>query len=195
MLCMAYGVALSMHPFRYVNKYRIFLPDGTIADEYIKRHPVPGDPEDAGNEHARVISFNGIKFSGGICYDYSFPEIARDNANDGAEIAILPASDWQGIDPQHSRMARMNAVAAGLPMIRPCRAAESIACDQYGRLLGSLPWNGSGDGVYVVAMRGARVPTLYAKTGEVVPVLALAFSILAFVMILGARRKANQHTY
>jgi len=189
LLCMAYGVVVPTHPFYYANKYRIYLPDGTMADEYVKRHPVPVDPHDAGHAHARVISFDGIKFSGGICYDYSFPEIAYDNANDGAEFALIPSSDWRGIDPQHALMARMNTVAAGLPMIRPVRASTSIACDQYGRILGSLPWQGTGDGVFVVAMRGARVPTLYTKTGEVIPLLALAFTILVLVLILRQPRK------
>ncbi len=190
-LLMAYAVATSVHPFYYVNKYRVYLPDGTMADEYIKRHPVPGDPHDAGFAHARVISFDGINISGGICYDYSFPEIARDNANDGAEVALIPASDWRGIDREHSRMARMSTVAAGLPMMRPVRASESIACDQYGRLLGSLPWGGSGDGVFVVAMCCARIPTVYAKTGEVLPLLLLAFVVLVSVMILRAGKKVE----
>ncbi|MEI2696020.1 MAG: nitrilase-related carbon-nitrogen hydrolase [Saprospiraceae bacterium] len=188
LLCMAYAVAVSTDPFYYVNKYRIYLPDGTMADEYIKRHPVPGDQHDAGFAHARVVSFEGINFSGGICYDYSFPEIARDNANDGAEVALIPASDWRGIDREHSRMARMSTVAAGLPMIRPVRAAESIACDQYGRLLGSLPWSSSADGVFVVALPAARVPTIYAMTGEIVPLLALAFVILVIVMVLRSKK-------
>lgn len=191
LLCMAYGVVVSTQPFYYVNKYRIYLPDGSMADEYVKQHPVPVDPHDAGHAHARVISFDGIKFSGGICYDYSFPEIAYDNANDGAEFALIPSSDWRGIDPQHALMARMNTVAAGLPMIRPVRAATSIACDQYGRILGSLPWKGSGDGVFVVEMRGARVPTLYAKTGEVIHLLALAFTILVLVLILRQSKKVE----
>ena len=194
LLCMAYGVVVSTHPFYYANKYRIYLPDGTMADEYVKRHPVPVDPHDAGHAHARVIPFDGIKFSGGICYDYSFPQIANDNAHDGAEFALIPSSDWRGIDPQHALMARMNTVAVGLPMIRPVRAATSIACDQYGRILGSLPWEGSGDGVFVVAMRGARVPTLYANTGEVVPILALAYTILVLALILRQRRKLGAKT-
>jgi hypothetical protein len=45
MLVMAYGVVKSMHPFHDLNNYRIYLPDGTLADEYIKRHPVPGVTE------------------------------------------------------------------------------------------------------------------------------------------------------
>jgi len=195
LLCMAYAVLVSKNPFRYSNKYRIYLPDGTLADEYIKRHPVPGDPHDAGTAHARVVSFDGFKFSGGICYDYSFPSIARDNVNDGADIALVPSSDWTGIDFTHSHMARMHAVAAGLPMMRPVRASTSIATDQYGRILGSIPWKGPGDGVFVVSMHGERVPTLYAKTGEIIPLLAFVFCLIAGVRIFLARSSWNRNIH
>ena len=108
-----------------------------MADEYIKRHPVPVDPSDKGTAHARIVTFAGVKYTGAICYDYSFPAVASDNAADGADMVLLPSSDWRGIDPEHGRMALMNAVAVGLPMVRPVRAATSIATDQFGRLLGS----------------------------------------------------------
>lgn len=190
LLCMAYAVLVSKSPFWYSNKYRIYLPDGTMADEYIKRHPVPGDQHDAGDAHARVVSFDGFKFSGGICYDYSFPSIALDNASEGAEIVLLPSSDWSGIDFIHSHMARMHSVAVGLPMMRPVRASTSIATDQYGRILGSLPWQGSGDGVFVVSMRGERVQTLYSKTGELVPLIALGITFLVLIQMIHTTRKS-----
>jgi len=177
-LLMAYGVATSLRPFRDVNKYRIYLPDGSLADEYVKRHPVPGDPDEIGTRHARVVPVGGVKLSGAICYDYGFPAIARANARDGADLALVPSSDWRGIDPEHGRMALLNALAVGLPMVRPVRAATSIVTDQYGRLLGAMRADAAGDGVSVVAVPAQRVPTLYARTGEVVPPLALAFCLL-----------------
>jgi apolipoprotein N-acyltransferase len=183
-LLMAYGVATSLHPFHDINKYRIYLPDGTMADEYVKRHPVPGDPDEVGRAHARVVAFGGVNYAGAICYDYGFPGIARDNARDGAGLALVPSSDWRGIDPEHGRMALMNAVAVGLPMVRPVRAATSIASDQYGRLLGAMRADGPGDGVLVVAVPSQRVPTLYARTGEIVPLAALAFCALVIVRLL-----------
>jgi apolipoprotein N-acyltransferase len=192
LLLMAYGVVRSVRPFHYTNKYRIYLPDGTLADDYVKRHPVPGDPNDPGQVHARVVAFEGVRYSGAICYDYGFPGIARDNAGDGAGVALVPSSDWRGIDPEHGRMALMNAVAVGLPMVRPVRAATSIASDQYGRLLGSMRADGSGDGVMVVAVPGERVPTLYARTGEIVPLVALGFCLLALVRVMRARRGAGR---
>lgn len=191
LMLMAYGVIDSVQPLHDINKYRIYLPDGTMADEYVKRHPVPGDPDQTGSAHARVVSFAGVQFSGGICYDYSFPDIARDNARDGAGLALVPASDWRGIDPLHGRMSLMNAVAVGLPMVRPVRAATSTASDQYGRILGSLRADAAGDGVMVAAVPSGRVPTLYAMTGELVPLIALAFCVLVAVRVLRARRVAG----
>jgi len=184
LLMMAYGVVDSVQPFHYINKYRIYLPNRTLADEYRKRHPVPGDPETPATAHAKVISFDGVKLTGAICYDYGFPGIARDNANDGAGLALVPASDWRGIDPGHGRMAMVNAVAAGVAMVRPVRAATSIAVDQYGRLLASMRADDANRGVMVVNVPGARVPTLYAKTGEIVPLAALAFCVFVIVMSL-----------
>ena len=175
-----------MRPFHDVNKYRIYLPDGTLADEYVKRHPVPGDPDDVGNAHARVVVFAGANLSGAICYDYGFPAIARDNAIDGAGLALVPSSDWRGVDPEHGQMAVMNAVAVGLPMVRPVRAATSIASDQFGRVLGSLR-AGSGDGVLVAALPTQRVPSLYARTGEIMPLGALGFCALTAGRLVRSR--------
>lgn len=190
LLLMAYGVVTSTSPFHDVNKYRIYLPDGTLADEYVKRHPVPGDPDDVGLAHARVVTFGGTNYGGAICYDYGFPAIARDNAIDGADVVLLPSSDWRGIDPEHGRMALLNAVAVGLPMVRPVRAATSIASDQYGRLLGSMRADPQADGVLVVAVPSERVPTLYARTGEFVPYIALVFCV--FVCIRLMRSQASR---
>lgn len=186
-LLMAYGVATSMHPFHDVNKYRIYLPDGSLADEYVKRHPVPGDPDDVGTAHAGVVAVDGARVSGAICYDYGYPAVARDNARDGAGLALVPASDWRGIDPEHGRMALLNAVAVGLPMVRPVRAATSIVTDQYGRLLGSMRADGLGSGVEVTPVPTERVETLYTTTGELVPLLSLAFCALVGIRLVQSR--------
>jgi apolipoprotein N-acyltransferase len=184
---MAYGVVNETHPFGWVNKYRLYLPDGTLADEYLKRHPLPGDGDVTGHLHARVVPFGGVNLTGAICYDYDFPEIARDNARDGAGLVLLPASDWRGIDPLHGRMAIMNAVAAGVSLLRPVRGATSIATDQYGRLVGSLPAAAHGESILVSAIPGGQVRTLYAKTGELVPLVSLAFVVGTLLRLAFAR--------
>ena len=192
-LLMAYGLVTSMQPFQDVNKYRLYLADGSLADEYVKRHPVPGDPDRVGTTHARVVTLGGANVSGAICYDYGFPEMARDHALRGAGLALVPSSDWRGIDPEHGRMALMNAVAAGVSMVRPVRAATTIASDPYGRLLATLRADAGGDGVMVADVPAGGVRTLYARLGEVVPLAALA--LCAFVLIhlpLAGRGRASE---
>jgi apolipoprotein N-acyltransferase len=184
MLVMAYGVIDSLEPLHDTNKYRMYLPDRTMGDEYVKRHPVPGDPDKVGRAHARAVSFGGVTYAGAICYDYGFPEIARDNVRDGADLALVPSSDWRGVDPLHGRMALVNAVAAGLSMVRPVRAATTIATDQYGRLLGSMRADGESDGVLVATVPTARVPTIFARTGDLVPFVAMVFCLFAIVRML-----------
>jgi apolipoprotein N-acyltransferase len=190
LLLMAYGVVTETRPFRWVNKYRLYLPDGAMADEYLKRHPVPGDADVAGHVHARVVPFGGVNLSGAICYDYDFPHIARDNANDGAGLVLVPASDWRGIDPLHGKMAVMNAVAAGVSLMRPVRAATSLATDQFGRLIGSMPAGSQGEGILVSEIPGGRVQTLYAKAGELVPLASLAF-VMVTLLRLALRRSGK----
>jgi apolipoprotein N-acyltransferase len=192
MLLMSYGAVDSMQPFHYINKYRLYLPDGTLSDEYAKRHPVPGDAETPATAHAKVVAYDGIRYSGAICYDYGFPEISLDNARDGADVALVPSSDWGGIDPGHARMALLNAVAVGLPMVRPVRAATSIASDQYGRLLGTMRADAPNQRVMVVEVPTKRVPTLYTKTGELVPILALGFCVLVALRLLRSRHKPRE---
>ena len=81
----------------------------------------------------------------------------------------------------------MNAVAVGLPMMRPARSATSIATDQYGRVLGSMRSDGLTDGILVVAVPGARLRMLQARTGEALPMLGLVFCALVVALVLSAR--------
>jgi apolipoprotein N-acyltransferase len=190
LLLMAYGVVTQTSPYTCVNKFRIYLPDGTLADEYLKRHPVPGDGDVAGHAHARVVPFGGVNLSGAICYDYDFPHIARDNARDGAGLVLVPSGDWRGIDPLHGKMAMLNAVAAGVSLLRPVRAATSIATDQYGRLVGSMPAGAHRDSILVSAIPGGQVRTLYAKTGDVVPLASGGFIVVMLLRMALMGREA-----
>lgn len=189
-IVMAYGVLLSPNPPRFENKYLWIRPDGSIADEYWKRHPVPGEGSVAGKVPAKVIETPYGKMSGGICYDYDFPHIALDNARGGAGVVFVPSGDWRGIDPLHSSMARFNAVAAGVSMVRSVRGATSFASDPYGRVRATLRFGEGGDGVMIASAPVNKVETFYARTGDVLPLITAAFSLLTVVQIVRRRKEA-----
>ncbi|MBF0292560.1 MAG: hypothetical protein HQK86_10440, partial [Nitrospinae bacterium] len=153
-------------------------------------HPVPGEGSVAGKVPAKVIDTPYGKMSGGICFDYNFPHVVLDNARGGAGLVFVPSGDWRGIDPLHSGMARFNAVAGGISMVRSVRGATSFATDPYGRVRGSLRFGEGGDGVMIASVPVNKVETLYARTGDVLPYIALAFCALTIVQIVRRRKEA-----
>ncbi|MBI5814714.1 MAG: hypothetical protein HZB29_03800 [Nitrospinae bacterium] len=197
-LVMAIGVVNSFEPFVWENKYHFITSSGKVADVYHKRHPVPGEGPIPGEAKAAVVEVDGVKMTGAICYDYDFPQIARDNAQSGADMVLLPSSDWPGIDPVHSMMARYMALSNGMPMVRSVRRATSFASDQYGRTAASMRFDGDADGIMIADVPVGRVPTLYADTGDVLPVMALIFcavSGLAALIIPKVRRRLQPEEF
>ncbi|MDH5510727.1 MAG: hypothetical protein OEZ32_10290 [Nitrospinota bacterium] len=191
-IVMAIGVIISRDPFTWENKYHWVRADGSVADVYHKRHPTPGEGPVPGQAHAAVVNVGGAKLSGAICFDYDFPEIALNNAWAGAGLAVIPSSDWKGIDPVHSMMARLQGVAVGISTVRSVRAATSYAADQYGRVTGSMAFE-SPQGVMVADVPAARVPTLYAATGEVLPWFMALFC--GFTLAMAAAGSVARRTY
>ena len=123
-----------------------------------------------------------------VCYEIIFSGEVADRAN-RPDFIFNPSNDaWFGRwgPPQHLAQARLRAVEEGLPVIRatPTGISAVIAAD--GRLLHSLPWQAAGriDAV----LPPARAPTLFARLGNVVPVLLGFLLILAGIAVKRSRR-------
>jgi len=196
-LIMAFGVLVSREPLRFENKYLWIRPDGGVAEEYWKRHPVPGEGSIPGTQRALVLPLDPAdpekgRAGGGICYDADFPEVPLGLARSGAGLMLLPSSDWRGIDPLHSDMARIMGLSAGLSVFRSVRSATSMASDPYGRVLASRRFYIGGDGVMTADVPALPVPTLYAKIGESFPLACLAFGLFGLVLIVGKVRPGRR---
>jgi apolipoprotein N-acyltransferase len=194
-LVMAHAVLVSSSPVQMENKYLWIEPNGNTADDYWKRHPVPGEGSIQGKSRAKIIDVEGAAFSGAICYDFDFPHISRELALDGAQIIVVPSSDWKGIDPLHSRMARYMAVSAGTAVVRSVRASESFAADSRGRILASMGANDP-DGIMIASVPAETDPTLYRRTGDVFAWICAVFSLLCAGRTFGRfllEKRANQH--
>lgn len=189
-LVIAYIVLLSEEPFQYDNKYVWISSKGEILETYRKHHPVPGEPCIAGTEELIVHKRPWGNGTGAICYDYDFPSMAREQGRKNAGIALVPSSDWYGIDPYHTRMTRIRAIEGGFSVIRPVRWASSEAYDAYGRIRGSMPYH-EGNRVMVVDLPVEPVQTLYSKIGDW-PVW-IAFMVLIVSIIALFIRKKDTH--
>ncbi len=191
-LVLAYGTLLSSQPPLIDNQYLWIAQDGSSVERYRKHHPVPGEPSMRGDAPLSAFDRPYARVAGAICYDYDFPALARTHAALGAELVALPASDWKGIDPDHTLMARVRAIEGGFSLLRSVRWATSAAFDPYGRTLASMSaWENNGH-VMLASIPVLRVRTLYSRVGDL-PVLlsSLAILVLALFAPWRARRRAT----
>ncbi len=165
---------------KFENKY-IYLQNGELKDEYFKNYPVPGEGAIKGEKIAKVIQLDKVKISGAICYDFDFPTLGRELAKNNTDIAIIPSSDWKGIDPIHAKMATVRAIEGGYALLRPVREATTIATDAYGNIRASMSYFEKNDRIMIALLPTKRVSTLYSKVGDIFPMILLLF--VGFVVI------------
>ncbi|MFT7521021.1 MAG: apolipoprotein N-acyltransferase, partial [Kiritimatiellia bacterium] len=134
-LVLAFIVVTSESPLAFKNR-AVFIDDsGAVLTTYHKRHPVPGETEPSDNPVPRLDRPYAV-VSLAICYDEDFPEMSLAHAALGAELVAVPSSDWAGIDPVHTKMARVRAIEGGFSMLRATRWAASAGYDSMGRVRG-----------------------------------------------------------
>lgn len=185
-LVIAYGVVVSREPFLIDNVLRWFGPDGVALERQRKHFLPPGEPSIAGSEPLHVLERPWGRAGGAICYDYDSPALARQHARGGAGLVVLPSSDWRGIDPQHTFMARVRAIEGGFSLLRPARAGLSAAFDPYGRVRASMSAWEENDRVMLATVPTRPLRTLYAQLGDG-PVVILAALLLGGAVLAGRR--------
>lgn len=176
---------LDRDPFVYENAYVLFGPDGTQVHRYLKHHPVPGEPAVRGMEPTPIWTSETLgEVSGAICYDYDFPAMAR--ARGFADLVALPSSDWRGIDPIHTHMARLRAIEGGHSVLRSTRFGLSAGIDSTGVIRGQLSHFDDDERILLVHLPRHGRASLYARLGEWFAVLS---GMLAAVALVRLRRR------
>lgn len=174
-LVMAYVVPLDGMA-HFENKYVWMTPEGPI-ETYFKHHPVPGEGAVRGTDPIQVHERPWGRGAGAICYDYDFPGLGSAHATGGADVVFVPSSDWRGIDPVHTRMASVRGIEGGFSVVRSVRAAASGAFDAHGVARG-LARDSEGQHVLVADVPVSRIPTLYSRWGDVLPLGALGILLI-----------------
>jgi apolipoprotein N-acyltransferase len=151
----------------------------TAVPGFEKRFSVPGDKPIplADTEFGRVAS--------PICFDMDFNQLIRQVGRGGADLMLVPASDWKEIIQLHQLMAEFRAVENGTALFRITRWGASGAVDPYGRRLAWMDDFSTQDNVMIahVPIR-AGVRTLYARFGDALAWLCVVATSLAIAVRL-----------
>jgi len=193
-LVAAYVVPISESPFRFENKYKMFLPDGKLAYSYHKHEPVPGEPAVKGKEVIRTVRTEGVELGGAICYDYDFPYIAKEFGRSGADLVAVPSSDWRGIDPIHTRMAAFRAIEQGHSILRSTRFGLSAAITPVGSFHAQMSSFSENDRIMAAHLPAQRVFTMYSQIGDLFVYACMGFIFIYLMLATPMMRARKRNT-
>ena len=201
---------------RYYNVARLLGPEGLRGAPYRKVHLVPFGEyvplprlfffarqiskvigEFSAATMPTLLESDGIRVGMGVCYEITYPEIARSEAREGANLLITISNDsWYGragAQAQHFGGAVMRAVENRRYLLRAAITGISGIVDEKGRILRELP-----DGRRGTVNGQARLidsPTAWMRWGFWIPRVAdvAAAAVLLFGLVRWAtERRASR---
>jgi apolipoprotein N-acyltransferase len=184
-----YVVPISDSPFRYINKFQFFNPDGSVEFEYLKHQPVAGEPAVKGTGPQRIKKVAGSNIGGAICYDYDFPYLAKGNKDAGADIVAIPSSDWRGIDPLHSKMAAFRAIEQGHSILRSTRFGLSAAITPYGEMTSKMSSFDHNNKIMMAHLPAKSIRTVYTSVGDILVYLSIVYLLSIIAVVIVKKRK------
>jgi apolipoprotein N-acyltransferase len=141
-----------------------------------------------------MLPVDGHMVSTAICYEVTYPALAREAVREGSELLTTITNDaWYGESSaayQHFDMAVMRAIEQGRYLVRSANTGISGIVDPYGRVL--IRTNLFETVAVVGEARYVRAKTVYATIGDLAVYLSAAVVVLALAraFVEGRRRNA-----
>jgi apolipoprotein N-acyltransferase len=95
-----------------------------------------------------------------------YPGLIRQAGSGNADILLIPAQDWESVDPLHSHMAVFRAIENGVSVIKSTGAGLSIAVDPYGRLISATDYFNPGPKQMISCVPKKGIVTVYSRIGD-----------------------------
>lgn len=155
------------------NKLVAVRPDGSVAWQHHKAHPVVGAESllDPGDGVLGALDAPFGRIGAVICHDLDFPRLLRQSSGQRIGLMLGPSADWPLIAELHANMARLRAVESGFSLFRPTQGGRSIATDTRGRTLAQVDF--TRDAV-VAHVRAAPARTVFGIVGDLFAWLCVA---------------------
>lgn len=151
------------------NKFVLIQPDGRVAWEYNKAHPVAGSDASQqirGDGKLRVLQTPYGRVSSIICFDGDFPQLLSQAGAMKVDLILDPSKDWRAIDPWHTRMASFRAIEQGVNLIRQTNDGLSATFDYQGRRLAAMDSFQTSNLAMVSQVPTRGVRTIYSLLGD-----------------------------
>jgi apolipoprotein N-acyltransferase len=148
----------------------------------------------------RAVLGDGRRLNFGvlICFESSFPDMSRVDANRGAQVIIYQTSDstFEGswAPEQHASLAALRAAETGRPAVQAALTGDSAAFDARGRLLAWASTQDRGVLHVTVALPPASVRTPFDRYGDYIPWFAIAGTVIALLLRLNTGRANRRRT-
>jgi apolipoprotein N-acyltransferase len=162
----------------------VFAPDGKIAASYAKHHLIPSLESDykPGSKPA-IFDAPWGRTAVLISQDLDFPDTARELAANDVRVVVAPASDWEGSEVIHQRMAVVRGVESGFSLARAARGGMLSANDSRGREIAARePMHGE-DTMATADLPVGSGRTLYSRVDDWFGRLCVAFTILLMLRL------------
>lgn len=172
--------------------YGEYLPMRALLEPLGLSRLVPGDADFWPGPGPRSLLLPSaanrppLKMGVQICYEIIFSGEVIHRAN-RPHFLYNPSNDaWFGDwgPPQHLAQARMRAIEEAMPVIRSTPTGISAVIDGHGRLVASIPHHRAG--AIHSFLPPALPPTLFARFGNILPMLFAAFLLLTAMLLARA---------
>jgi apolipoprotein N-acyltransferase len=169
--------------------YGEYLPMRPLLSAIGLSRLAPGDIDFASGPGPRTVTLPGwgrVGFQ--LCYEIIFSGDVVDGHH-RPDFIFNPSNDaWFGRwgPPQHLAQARLRAAEEGIPVVRSTPTGISAVIDSYGRIVSAIPWHKAG--VIDARLPNPAAPTLFARFGNLIPLL-LGFLLIIGGIVLGRTRR------
>ncbi|MCK4532238.1 hypothetical protein KAU39_00500 [bacterium] len=167
----------------------IFSPQGKIIGKFQKHYPVQFLQDGKPGFGYPVFKTRIGTFGVGMCYDFTYEDVARNLAKKGAQILINPAldgSNWgKAQHIQHANMILFRAVETGRFLVRAAAPGISMIINPRGDILEQIESGKEGIIDYEVPLLNKK--TFYVKGGYLLPYLSQIMIVL--IIMLGVWKK------
>lgn len=170
------------------NRLLIADPAGDIVLNHVKYGGNEFEGTLRGDAILQTVETPYGTLSGVICWDTDFPTVLRQAGQQGVDILLSPAHDWEAIDPLHGQMTAFRAAENGLTVVRLADQGFSVITDPYGRALAAGS-HFAGQRTLIASVPTSGTATIYAAVGDVLGwASALGLAVLAVWAVVAGRR-------